>query len=452
MRAAIIRPSRPALYAVAALLLLVAGPALAQENRDLQCIQQYNALVDALRRLDPTDPRQVARGCQLVAEAVRGDWPAEALFAAPAAAPRVDPRDLSATRDQTTTSPGETTAPIEPVEAAGGSVAAVGTDKGAGAVAAVAINPSIFFIDPSDSEQVARWSRFTDLTLLVPASDLDGEEGEEEDEERTDYVGIRWGVNLTGLRQGSEMHQAVVNAYDAFLATGTSQNAQIQQLLRNAGTEDELKGCIQAMVAARSLTAQEVTSITTACGGAPDPTDAGTITRLRDAIQAARIQADSRYFGLDLRADFGDLTLAGVDTLEGTSFFAGVGWGRRSVRNTQAATGIRAHLGARYWDLEGEDDANLSVEGGVAFEAIRFYNYQRLTLVGGVDVQHRTGGEDGDEDDKEDTSINLRGTLNVPITPTASVSVVLAAPVVGERRGPVLSIKGNWRLLRSLSF
>lgn len=240
MRAPVIRPSRPALCAAAALLLLAAAPARAQENRDLQCIQQYNTLVEAPRRLDPTDPGQVARGCLLVAEAVRADWPAEALFAAPAAAPGVDPRDLSATRGQTTTSPGETTAPIEPVEAAGGSVAAVGTDKGAGAVAAVAINPSIFFIDPTDSEQVARWSRFMDFTLLVPASDMDGDGADGENDAGMDYVGVRWGVNLTGLRQGSEMHQAVVAAYNAFLATGTSQNAQIQQLLRNAATEDAL--------------------------------------------------------------------------------------------------------------------------------------------------------------------------------------------------------------------
>lgn len=440
--------SRFPLCAAVAGLLLVGAPALAQD-RNLQCIQQYNALVQADRRLDATDSGVVSIGCRLVAEAVRADWTSPALFAAPAAAPPVDPRDLSATRDQTTTSPGETAAPVEPVEAAGGSVAAVGTDKGAGAVAAIAINPSIFFIDPADSEQVARWSRFTDVTLLVPASNLSGDGAEGEDDEGTDYVGIRWGLNFTGLQAGSELHREAVRAYDAFLATGTDQNAQIQQQLRNAGTEEELGRCIQAMMGARSLTAAEIASITTACGGAPDPTNPGVITRLRDALQAARIQADSRYFGLDLRADFGDLSLAGVDTLEGTAFFAGLGWGRRSVRNTEAATGIRAHLGARYWDLEGEEEGNVAVEGGVAFEAIRFYSYQRLTLVGGLDFQHQAGGVDEDDDD---TSINLRGTLNVPVTPTTSISVVLAAPVVGERRGPVLSIKGNWRLLRSRSF
>lgn len=52
----------------------------------------------------------------------------------------------------------------------------------------------------------------------------------------------------------------------------------------------------------------------------------------------------------------------------------------------------------------------------------------------------------------DDTPINLRGSLNVPLTVTASVSVNLAAAVAGERRGPVLSIEAKWRLLRSPSF
>jgi hypothetical protein len=437
-------------------LLLLAAPAQAQDPPNLKCIQQYNAVKGQVV-FDPAVPAQVANGCALVATALADDWPTGALFGA---TPAVDPRDLSATRDQTTTAPGEATPAVEPVEAAGGSVAAVGTEKGAGAVAAIAINPSIFFVDPSNTDQVARWSRFTDVTLLVPASNLEGdEENEEDNNEGTDYVGLRWGLNFTGLQQGSELHQAVVNAYNQFLNGQRVQNEQIRALFTAAESDEDLKECIQAMDAAESLDAEALESITEACGGAPDPDDPNIITGLREAIEAARIQADSRYLGLDLRADFGDLSLAGVDTVPGTSFFGGFGWGRRSVRGTDAATGLRAHGGVRYWDVDDEeeggeedddqDDANWSVEGGLAFEAIRFYDYQRLTLVAGLDGRWQGGGL---ADDDEAGSIHLRGSLNVPVTATTSVSVNLAAPLVGERRAPVLSIKGNWRLLRSRSF
>ncbi|HST63478.1 MAG TPA: hypothetical protein VLK84_32505, partial [Longimicrobium sp.] len=251
------------------------------------------------------------------------------------------------------------------------------------------------------------------------------------------------------------VHQAAVEAYNRFLSGLHTQNVQIQRLLRAAPSDDALKTCLGALAAAKALDADTRAEITKACGGAPDPDDPAAITGLQEAIQAARIEADSRYFGLDLRADFGDLSLAGVDTVPGTSIFAGLGWGARSVRNTQTSTGLRAHGGARYWDTDDEDEdqdgenANFAVEAGVAFEAIRFYDYQRLTLVGGVDGRLQTTGA---ADDEEKGSINFRASLNVPVTSTASVSVNLVAPMVGERRGPVLSIKGNWRLLRSRSF
>jgi hypothetical protein len=448
MRAPASGPLKLGLHAaLVGCFLLLSTAAQAQKTAGQRCIEQYNA-VTGTTHLDPANAAHVAKGCELVATAVSERWSTTAMFPP---APDVDPRDLSATRDQTTAAPGDAAAPIEPVEAAGGSVAAVGTDKGSGAVAAIVINPSIFFVDPSNTEAVARWSRFTDVTLLVPASDLegDGESGGEEDDEGTDYVGIRWGLNLTGLQQGSALHQAVVAAYQRFLEGQHVQNLQIQSLLTKAASDADLNKCITALNAADLIDKATQAAITKDCGGAPDPDDPAIITGLREALQAARNQADSRYFGLDVRADFGDLSLAGIDTVSGTSFFAGVGWGRRSVRNTDAATGIRAHLGARYWDNEGEEKGNMALEGGVAFEAIRFYNYQRLTLVGGLDGRYQAEGAD---DGEEEASINFRASLNVPVTSTASVSVNLAAPLHGERRGPILSIKANWRLLRSTSF
>lgn len=432
----------PALVVAATLL---PGTGADAQSRDAECIQQYNAAVKDNASFRPLNAASPANGCRRVATAVTSDWGTRELFGT-----AVDPRDVAATRDQTIASPGEIAAPIEPVEAAGGSVAAVGTNRGAGAVAAIAINPSIFFVDPSDTEAVARWSRVSDVTLLVPMNDMDEGEGGDAggDGEAVDYVGIRWGLNITGLRRGSVLHRAVVTAYNRFLGAGTPQILRIQELLSTLPSES-LEPCIRVLAGTQSLDADAVGRITRTCGGAPVATDPGVVAGLREAIQAARIQADSRYLGLDLRADFGDLSLAGVDTVTGTALFAGIGWGQRFMRQTDATSGVRTHLGVRYWDVGGTEDSNVAVEGGLGFEAIRYYSYQRLALAGGVDFQHRTDTATPGDDR---TSIGLTGTLNVPVTPTSSVTLNFVAPVRGERRGPVLSIKANWRLLWSQSF
>lgn len=442
------RPRRrwilPALAAVG-ILLPVTGAEAQSGDRDAECIQRYNAAVRDNASFRPLSTANPANGCRRVAVAVTSDWGTRELFGT-----AVDPRDVAATRDQTTASPGEIAAPIEPVEAAGGSVAAVGTDRGAGAVAAIALNPSIFFVDPSDTEAVARWSRLSDVTLLVPVSDMDDGEGGDAggDGQAVDYVGVRWGLNVTGLRRGSILHRAVVAAYNRFLGAGTPQILRIQGLLSTLPPES-LEPCIRLLAETQSLDEDAVGRITRTCGGAPVAEDPTVVAGLREAIQAARIQADSRYLGLDLRADFGDLSLAGVDTVTGTALFAGIGWGQRFMRQADATNGVRTHVGIRYWDVDGREDNHVAVEGGLGFESIRYYSYQRLALAAGVDFQHRTGDAASDE---ETTSIGLTGTLNVPVTPTSSVTLNFVAPVRGERRGPVLSIKANWRLLWSQAF
>ncbi|HSU16813.1 hypothetical protein [Longimicrobium sp.] len=437
-----VRVSLPALIAGTLAVGALARPVVADaQTRDILCIQRYNA-VAGKTVFDPTNAAQAAKGCQLVAVALTADWGARDLFGS-----AVSPRDVSATRDQTTASPGERTAAIEPVEAAGGSVAAVGTQKGAGAVAAIAINPSLFFVDPANVEEVSKWSRFSDVTVLVPASNLNGS-NEDDATDGVDYIGIRWGLNINGFRQGTEVYRKAVAAYNQFLAASGVSTRRVRDLLLALPSDDGVESCIRALSTAQTLDDDAVSSITQVCGGPPIPIDPSSITGLQDAIRQARIQADARYFGLDLRADFGDLTLAGVDTLSGTSLFGGIGWGRRSVGSGNASTGIRANAGVRYWNLKDSTQSNVAVEGGLAFEAIRFYNFQRLSMVGGLDFQWRTSNSTSDDD----TSIELRGSVNVPVFPTASVSLNLAAPLVGARRAPVLSIKANWRLLRSRTF
>ena len=140
-----------------------------------------------------------------------------------------------------------------------------------------------------------------------------------------DYVGIRWGLNMTGLRRGDELHRAVVAAYDRFLATAGTQTTKVRDLLL-ALPPAGLEACIRALAGTQSLDEEAVGRLTQVCGGSPMPADPSVITGLQEAISAARIQADSKYYGLDLRADFGDLSLAGVDTVRGTSRSPGSSW------------------------------------------------------------------------------------------------------------------------------
>jgi hypothetical protein len=280
----------------------------------------------------------------------------------------------------------------------------------------------------------------------VPANDLN-DQADDGDKSR-DYVGIRWGISVTGFQRGSEVHRAAVDAYNRFLAVGTAQTQRLQNLLF-ALPENGLEPCIRILSGVQSLDAETMSAAAQACGGAPVSTDPTVVTALQEAIQRARIQADSRYFGIDVRADFGDLTLAAVDTARGVSFAGAAAWGRRFGFAENATTGVRAFLGSRFWELEGSDEGNLAIEGGLGFEAIRYYDLQRLTLLAQFDFRRQIDSavEGGNE-----TRIDLRGSINVPVTATTSVALNFSRPIIGEGPGPVLSIKANWRLLWSEAF
>jgi hypothetical protein len=415
------------------LLLLVLGSwtePLTAQDRGRECIRAYNNVVmrnPQVAQIDTMFPN----GCQLVAVALEQQWRSTGFIAA-----RPDPQDFAATRGQTTNIPGEAAPTVEPVEAAGGSLAAVGTNQGAGALAALAVNPSLFFLDPVDTEGLARWSRFTDFTVLVPVQQNGSDE---QDSGSTEYIGIRWGINITGLAQGSELHRSVLAAYDTFNARSTPAIAAVRDLLMTAS---QLEPCIRVLTQRQTLAEVDRGTVTQLCGGFPVLDYGTTAEALRDAIHLARIRADSKYFGIDLRLDHGDLRLPAVDTSRGTALFAGVGAGRRFLFRNNATTGVRGHLGVRYWDREGDGGVFNAIEGGAAFEVIRYYNLQRLTLMGGIDFRHLRNAEDP-------RTVTFRAALNVPVAATTSVTVNYVAPVAGEQIGPTMSIKANWRLLWS---
>lgn len=434
---------KPRLALLAVLAFGLAAGAHGQ-GRQTACLRVYNTLAaenpDIGIPFDTTG-QAAAIGCQILAQGVQTLASERRLFGTP----DVDARDVQATRGATTPGPGEPVPDVEPLEAAGGSASAVGTNAGAGAVAVLTINPSILFVPSQDVAAVARYSRLADLTVLVPAAAVD-----EGSDAAIDYVGVRARINMTGMDQGSTLYRSVVQAYQRVLDSTGVEVADLIGLFEQAPA---LEACARVLVATRTLDAGTQASIEGACGRSPLPAPDSVYAALGAALRQARIAADSRYFGMDLRGDFGDLSLAGFDTTDGTSLFGGVAAGRRFLFRQNAAAGIRARLGARYVDPHSGAGARFALEGGVGFEFIRYYDFQRISLVAGLDfVLGPEAPPDTAAAAPDLRHLSFSAALNVPVTPTTSVTLSLGTPVGNDGGGPILSIKANWRLLWSEAF
>ena len=86
---------------------------------------------------------------------------------------------------------------------------------------------------------------------------------------------------------------------------------------------------------------------------------------LSRALSAVREKADSRYWGLDLRADFGDPTLGQVTDASGKFYFVGAAIGRRiGGGDGLSPLGYRARGGLRVASLDQPDTTHLAFEGG----------------------------------------------------------------------------------------
>ena len=351
-----------------------------------------------------------------------------------------DARDLQSRQTQGAggagaLSQGEAVPSAEPFALAGGSFAAIGSDAGSDAITALTINPSIFFINADDSRATAQWGRFTDLTFLFPVNDAD-----RNGDKKIDYFGARGRINITGLKRGSDLFDNVVKAYDTVLRQDAVEAQRVVEILQTA---PDLKACAAALVAvARGQNADTETP----CGtGSNVFTLDDRYTALTEALDAARQQADARYFGLDLRTDFGDPTLGAVDSTRGTYLFGGFSWGQRFDGTGVTSSGIRARLGVQFIDLSDFEDTFFALDGAVGFEMTRPFAFQQLRFAAGADF--RFGGSEFLKDFVQTDYLNLRGSLNVPITNTYNISLSVGLPVVGETIGPVLSINANWNLL-----
>jgi hypothetical protein len=168
---------------------------------------------------------------------------------------------------------------------------------------------------------------------------------------------------------------------------------------------------------------------------------------LRQRLADARAEADSKYFGLDLRFDFGDPTLGAVDSARATSIDAGLAWGRQflGAEPTGPSAGLKARVGARYTNLTDLKETSYAFDGAVGFEGRRPIE-QGQVITASAGFEFRYGGSSTIEDQLQTNYTVFRAALAVPVAGATGVTLAVAAPIDGPI-SPVLSVNFNWGLL-----
>jgi hypothetical protein len=331
---------------------------------------------------------------------------------------------------------------VQPAGVAAGTIAAVGTDAGNAAIAALALNPAILLIGDEVSRRLAEYSRLIDLTVFVPVTKIKEEPDETDDGDATlKYFGARLRVNIVGIGSGDKVWDGARLLAAKWIKSRAADADTIARVLTSA---PDFNGCADALAdnAAPGV-------VLTTCGAAVTfDVNAREADMLRGELQRVRRAADSRYFGADVRFDVGDPTMGAVENAKGTFLFAGVAAGKRFGGATgEGRSGVRARFGGRYAKLDGLDKAEVAVEGGLGFELVRPLEFEEINLAAALEF--RTGGAPANETDRFQTDfLMLRGSFQVPITSGNSLTLNFGAPLVGDV-SPTLSVNLNWGLLLS---
>ena len=330
----------------------------------------------------------------------------------------------------------------QPLALGGGSIAAVGSDAGAGAITSLTFNPAIFF--GGDAESEARMSRLADLTVFFPVDELDRDE-----DGSIDYFGVRLRVNFTGLSAGSRVWSDARSRFEGLLTRESSAMLTLLDRVRSMD-EMEMRACADALRPGAGPTsvqrACEISLVT------PAPEE---YAALREALDRVRTAADSRYFGLDLRLEVGDPTLGVVPEADAVAINAGMSFGRQFVGTLPdplaPSAGIRARAGVRYTDLRSLDEASFALDGAVAFVMKRPITVeQSLTISAGAELRYGDA-DDTLRDEFQSNFVTLRAGLTVPITGQTEVAMGFSHPIIGEDVSPSLSVTGAWKLLLPLT-
>lgn len=333
-------------------------------------------------------------------------------------------------------SQGGAVTPAIPLELAGGNVSTVGTEEGAKALASLTFNPFTLFTDTEGNlDDVIGRGETGDVTVLLPASTVN--EGN-----ALSYLGLRARINTSALQPGSQRLQKVNERYKDVLQAGADLTGEIEDLVT---TTSDVPACVSAL---HKFAQQSVPSsrVEQDCGGTIARLDPNLEKRLNEAVSEALDEAQKQFFGLDLRTDFGDPTLAGADSTDAIRLFGGATYGQRFRRGGDAALQFRARLGSRYVDLRNLDETSVAVEGGVDLVYQKTYQKQRLEASAGFQGSYTDGEHSSLDTALETDYAAFLASLNVPFTSAYSITVNVRAPVSSDVES-TFNVKLNWNLL-----
>lgn len=355
---------------------------------------------------------------------------------------RVTPRKLQSVRSGAANISGvpgqaEAAPTAQPSPLASASISGAGTDDGTKAIAAISVNPVTLF-GGTDTEAAARWSRFADLSVLVPVSNAGATPG------RLGYFGVRARLNFTGVDAGDGLLKEVDSAFARAISEQANLTKHLKTALESLPDSLAIAQCAQAVLGSRYGESPA------ACRGA---VTLGIRREVYDTLQhallRAREKADSRYFGLDLRFDTGDPTLARDPAKEVTALQAGLAFGRRSLKADprELALALQGRLGVRYSDPKTPDDSVVwSLDGALGLETSRLMvNDQPVRFTAGLEFRYANKPDAVAERNQTDYLV-VRGGLAIPLVGGTSVSIGFTGPLTGDV-SPDLSVNFNWGLL-----
>lgn len=413
------------LWLVALVLSPAAAPQLAaQGTKDKACAVEYQKRNEEAAE-DSTNACASLAGWLV-------DALAKKMYAPPAGA--VQSRRAGEAVPAGTTAQTEAVPGVQPTALASASLGVTGSKVGTDALTSVSLNPATLF-GGTDAESIAKWGRFTDITIFFPVTD-GGNIGKS-----LDYVGARVRMNITGVTDGDAVLEDAKRAFNVVLRTETNLALDLT---------DALKSAPDVELCARSALESEPGDRLEGCGGnvtiALSPSG---YKELRERLAAVREKADARYLGLDLRVESGDPTLGAVPGADVNALQAGVALGRRILQRDvySPSLGLRSRLGVRYTDPRAPGaEVAWALDGGLAFDASRMLPTEQYVKVSGG-FEFRYSNTNATQQAALQTDFaSFRGSLSVPLVGGASLSIGFATPVVGDSETS-LTFNVDWGLL-----